>query len=644
MSSARPSAPMSRNPDRIDALFKFTSPQLLAARLGALEIGAVGGKRRRGEEGEAGKASEANGEEGEDEDDEDDGYTSSGGDTVMGTSPGDSATVWLEEVRCILRASDDVDITRMTTLTVDLYDLAGEVGKLAPVRRQEVMRLLFLLQRVMKARDPNLTEMPESDALSASDSLDDLRGAAGYGLSEVRDDLGEGGSHGVGETDYAVRSQQPPAEVLEEVLKEGEYVVNWLVDRRRSGKGKSRTTQYLIRWAKPFDDSRYDTWEPVQHILNRGLIEQFERREREGRLGDSAQFSQEDAPRDDAGVPSADDDDDDDDDDCVLIYDPNTTAIKTSLVLILKSLRHPLPAWTLEVLEELVITSLWRIECYRITESELNPEALNRLVDELMQLNVARADAEYGTLSSQPGTARVLTRDEFNTAKRLHTRQRVEQRARATRFSTRDERQRLLDLIAAIDAIKDIRKGLARPQVSGRPLVERVVNSYQDSNVDWWKFFLLPTIRTHQQNGLVRYRDAETTVYLEWLRKKQFPDGERPTECAADLLGSSFSGIIPQLKTPTNLPVEHTGEQPTYPTLSHTSPGRSQSTRVPPRSQYPRVGWREPLRYTKTEHPSRTSRDARSPCAPRTQQRVRTVRLEPTRLFPSMHFEPIRTR
>ena len=60
MSSARPSAPMSRNPDRIDALFKFTSPQLLAARLGALEIGVLaGGKRHRGEENE---------EEGDDDD------------------------------------------------------------------------------------------------------------------------------------------------------------------------------------------------------------------------------------------------------------------------------------------------------------------------------------------------------------------------------------------------------------------------------------------------------------------------------------------------------------------------------------------------------------------------------------------------
>jgi len=525
------------------------------------------------------------------EDDDD----SSGGDTDVMLSIEERVGSMLTEAKAALRDAEAQPTERLRELQARLSDLASRATT-PPVLRQQLTRAQLRLQRVEVARDAEATQVDDHGEVY---------------METESESGGDSGSSGPPpqEDSYAVRSQQPGDE---EVLEKDEFLVSRLLAERKVGRGKKRRTEYLVRWAAPYSDSMWDTWEPEDNVFNQGLIDQFERRKSEGRLDESAQFTEEEQ-RDggdggDGGGPPDDDDDDsppggggggggggDDDDDNqtvfdvskLLVYDPNSTSIKTSLVLILKSLKRPLPTWTVDVLEELVLTSLWRIECYRIKESELTTAALDELVDELMQLDTAKLDAEYGTLSAQPGpaNAQVPTRTEFYDAKRIDTRQRVEQRARATRSSTRDERQRLLDLLKAIDAIKTMVAGLPRPARTDRPLAERVLDQYETDDSYWWRFFLSPTIRTHQQNGLVRYRDAETTTYLEWLRKKQFPDGPRPTERASDLLGSSFSGFIPVLKTPTNLPVEHTGNQLAYlPSriLYHTT--HSQYARCPGRS------------------------------------------------------------
>jgi hypothetical protein len=89
-------------------------------------------------------------------------------------------------------------------------------------------------------------------------------------------------------------------------------------------------------------------------------------------------------------------------------------------------------------------------------------------------------------------------------AKRADIKRHIEQRAQASRTSTRDDRQRLLDLLLAIDAIKAMDGGAPRPAPSGRPLTERVLDAYETSGASYHKWFLRPMIRVHGQNQQVR--------------------------------------------------------------------------------------------------------------------------------------------
>ena len=70
-----------------------------------------------------------------------------------------------------------------------------------------------------------------------------------------------------------------------------EYLVAFLQAKRSRKRGRRRVAEYKVRWAEPFDDPRFDSWEPADNILNPALVQQFERRRAEGRMAES-QFSQ----------------------------------------------------------------------------------------------------------------------------------------------------------------------------------------------------------------------------------------------------------------------------------------------------------------------------------------------------------------
>ena len=77
------------------------------------------------------------------------------------------------------------------------------------------------------------------------------------------------------------------------------------------------------------------------------------------------------------------------------MYDPNSSTIKTSLTLILQSLTSPTP-WLVDVLEELVITALFRLECYVLRDDEfVSADAVQRLVDELFLMNAKELTSEF---------------------------------------------------------------------------------------------------------------------------------------------------------------------------------------------------------------------------------------------------------
>jgi glutathione S-transferase len=63
-----------------------------------------------------------------------------------------------------------------------------------------------------------------------------------------------------GVTDYWGKSDRPRKEKEEEP----EYVVEKIVDKRVEGKGRSRTTEYRVRWKNYSEED--DTWEPVQGL------------------------------------------------------------------------------------------------------------------------------------------------------------------------------------------------------------------------------------------------------------------------------------------------------------------------------------------------------------------------------------------
>ena len=92
------------------------------------------------------------------------------------------------------------------------------------------------------------------------------------------------------------------------------------------------------------------------------------------------------------------------------MYDTNTSTIKTSLALILRSVSAPVPDWLPDVLEELVVTALWRLECVRVRASELPDAAMDELLDELARINKDALDAEFDALGRQPGSGRAAER------------------------------------------------------------------------------------------------------------------------------------------------------------------------------------------------------------------------------------------
>lgn len=387
---------------------------------------------------------------------------------------------------------------------------------------------------------------------------------------------------------YGMRSQQQsePGAADKEVLEAGEYLVDRLRGKRTVVRKRRKVTQFLVRWAWPYNDNKWDTWEPETHLYHDGLVETYNRRVADDRVDNEEQFSDGGGYGDGGGDGDDDDDDDgyrggggggnsDDWDDeepkgaydvsKLLVYDTNSSTIKTSLALILQSVQAPTPDWLEDVLEELVVTALWRLECVRVRDSELPDAALAELLNELQKINKDSLDAEFAALGRQPGRSRAadaqpILRADFDAAKRADSEQRIKQRANASRASTNAEWKRLLDLLASIDTIKAIKAGAPRPPRSNRLLVETVLDQHATLGAKWWLFFLRPKLRIHQQNQLMRYRGPGVQSWLDWYRGRVFPPPPRPSLRAADLLGSAYTGDIPQLATSSTIPVEHAGE------------------------------------------------------------------------------------
>ena len=450
-----------------------------------------------------------------------------------------------------LLANAEKELNRPTASRVDLLVLQENVSELAArsdvpaLLRQKMLRTLRSLKRALTRS--------EEQVPAGTDAPGDVRYS------------------------YGVRSQQQSASGAadEEMLEEDEYLVERLLDRRTVTRNRRPVTQWLVRWAEPFNTEQWDTWEPETNIYNNALIEEYERRVAGDRGGDD-----DDGGGGDGGDSSEHDYEDEEpgggdggyDVSKLLVYDTNTSTIKTSLTLILQSVTAPVPDWLSDVLEELVVTALWRLECVRVRESEMSSQALNELLDELQKVNKDSLDAEFDTMGRNPGRgpvakAKVLTRKDFDAAKRADARRRIEQRASASRVSTNVERERLLDLLQAIDAVKDLEGGKPRPSPSGRSLVEQVLDQ-RDAGAKWWLFFLRPTLRIHQQNQLIRYRGPETQRWLDWLRGRLYPT-PRPSQRATDLLGSAYTGVIPQLVTSATVPVEHVVPQSWYGRAAH---------------------------------------------------------------------------
>ena len=116
--------------------------------------------------------------------------------------------------------------------------------------------------------------------------------------------------------------------------------------------------------------------------------------------------------------------------------------------------------WLVDVLEELVITALFRLECYVLRDDEfVSADAVQRLVDELFLMNAKELTSEFEGMGRRPGQraeddADPITRAEFDQAKRTDYVQRIRTRASSSRDAVQAERTRWLNLLATVDAVR----------------------------------------------------------------------------------------------------------------------------------------------------------------------------------------------
>jgi hypothetical protein len=265
----------------------------------------------------------------------------------------------------------------------------------------------------------------------------------------------------------------------------------------------------------------------------------------------------------------------------ILVHDHNTSTIRFSLIKRLKVAQVlPVPPeWLLPCLEELLVTSLFRLKCTYWSGPVLPGAVIKRAASSIFDMKRERLEKDYyqtkiNLTASQLQAANLLPKDEFRTRElsRIEGEMNAQQQSFVAAASI--ERPRLESLLAVLPAIKqatDSRQAdgmvdltdLTAGQVPG--IGRDVLQSIADGGSSWHHEFCRPP-RIHQQNDLVRNRGVATSSWIEWLRSVQFAarTGSGQAQANArisDLLGSAYSGEIPGLVNGTSVSVDHTCPQ-----------------------------------------------------------------------------------
>lgn len=124
--------------------------------------------------------------------------------------------------------------------------------------------------------------------------------------------------------------------------------------------------------------------------------------------------------------------------------------------------------------------------------------------------------------------------------------QRLQRETTAERATLRSQR-RALRRIGARWGFRDaLPPGEDQDRID--PAADALVAAALDqTDTPWWPAFAQPGARTTRQNNLVRYRNAETKRFLQWMRKTWYPSvpNRTPDVQRNDGFGSIFDGKIP---------------------------------------------------------------------------------------------------
>eukprot|EP00966_Prymnesium_polylepis_P284833 6580779-Prymnesium_polylepis.1 len=251
----------------------------------------------------------------------------------------------------------------------------------------------------------------------------------------------------------------------------------------------------------------------------------------------------------------------------ILIFDRNTSAIKYSLIKRLKAtvVDPSPPDWLLPVMEELLVTSLFRLRCLRWKGATIPATKLNAAACAVFEMQQERLERDhYGTRKPLRGVD-PLDRAAFRASQEQRIKGELETMQSTGVTADALERQRLETLLSVLPKVKEAiehrRAGAedrleylvaSQPAGMGRIVLEDIARG----GSSWHTEFVKPP-RVHRQNSLVRSRGVRMEEWIIWLRGVQFAarvdDGRRAT----DMLGSALSGDMPSSVNGTQVNVDH---------------------------------------------------------------------------------------